>query len=121
MDNLAIMATMMGMADDVLSKLRYTTVAASEAKNQFGQVLESALRDGAVVITKHDTPKAVLLSIEELQTIAARSRLDTLTREFDATYARMQEPAVAKALDAAFAAAPRQAGAAAVKAARRKR
>ena len=45
------------MSNDVLSKLRYATVAASEAKNQFGQVLETALRDGAVVITKHDTPK----------------------------------------------------------------
>ena len=48
------------MEHHVLSKLRYTTVAASEAKNKFGQVLDSALRDGAVVITKHDTPKAVL-------------------------------------------------------------
>lgn len=108
------------MASDVLSKLRYTTVAASEAKNQFGQVLEAALRDGAVVITKHDTPKAVLLSIEELEAIAARSRLDTLAREFDAKYARMQQPGFDKALDSAFGASPKQLGAAAVKAARKR-
>jgi len=107
-------------ANDVLSKLRYTTVAASEAKNQFGQVLESALRDGAVVITKHDTPKAVLLSIEELEALTARSNLDTLAREFDAKYARMQKPAVGKALAAAFEASPKQLGAAAVKAARKR-
>ena len=99
--------------NDVLSKLRYTTVAASEAKNQFGQVLESALRDGAVVITKHDTPKAVLLSIDELEAIAARGRLDTLSREFDAKYARMQTPAFGKAMTNAFAASPKQLGAAA--------
>lgn len=108
------------MANDVLSKLRYTTVAASEAKNQFGQVLESALRDGAVVITKHDTPKAVLLSIEELEALAARSRLDSLTNEFDAKYVRMQKPGFAKVMDSAFAASPKQLGAAAVKASRKK-
>jgi prevent-host-death family protein len=108
------------MATDVLSKLRYTTVAASDAKNQFGQLLESALRDGAVVITKHDTPKAVLLSIDELQAIAARSRLDTLAAEFDAKYVRMQRPAVGKAIASAFAASSKQLGAAAVRAARKR-
>lgn len=108
------------MSSDVLSKLRYTTVAASEAKNQFGQVLETALRDGAVVITKHDTPKAVLISIEELEAIASRGRLDALTREFDARYARMQQPGFTKALGRAFGASPRQLGAAAVKAARKR-
>ena len=104
----------------VLENLRYTTVAASEAKNQFGQVLESALRDGAVVITKHDTPKAVLISIEELEAIAARGRLDTLSREFDVQYATMQKPGFAKAMDAAFAATPKKLGAAAVKTARKR-
>jgi antitoxin Phd len=108
------------MGNDVLSKLRYTTVAASEAKNQFGQVLESALRDGAVVITKHDTPKAILLSIEELEAITSRSRLDTLARAFDDKYVRMQRPGFDKAMTSAFAASPKQLGAAAVKAARKR-
>ena len=108
------------MVNKVLDKLRYTTVAASEAKNQFGQVLESALRDGAVVITKHDTPKAVLISIEELEAIAAGGRLDTLAREFDTQYAQMQKPGFAKAMGGAFAATPKQLGAAAVKAARKR-
>lgn len=108
------------MATNVLSRLRYTTVAASEAKNQFGQVLESALRDGAVVITKHDMPKAVLLSIEELEAITTGSRLDSLAREFDARYVRMQQPGFEKAMAGAFAASPKQLGAAAVKAARKR-
>ncbi len=108
------------MSSDVLSKLRYTTVAASEAKNQFGQVLESALRDGAVVITKHDAPKAILLSIDELEALAARSRLDSLTAEFDAKYVQMQKPGFAKAMDKAFASTPKQLGAAAAKASRKK-
>lgn len=112
---MAIIAT---MEHHVLSKLRYTTVAASEAKNKFGQVLDSALRDGAVVITKHDTPKAVLISIEELEAVAARGRLDTLAREFDAQYLRMQDPGFAKAMGNAFAAGPKQLGATAAKAAK---
>lgn len=106
------------MGSKVLSKLRHTTVTASEAKNEFGQMLETALRGDAVVITKHDTPKAVLLSIEELEAIAARSRLDTLSQEFDAKYVRMQKPGFDKAMGKAFAATPKQLGANAVKAKR---
>ena|SRR5436190_13711566 len=108
------------MTTDALSKLSYKTVTASEAKNQFGQVLESALREGAVVITKHDTPKAILLSIEEFEAIASRGRLDTLTREFDEKYVRMQRPGFDTALRNAFGASPKQLGAAAVKAARKR-
>src|SRR5262245_28029610 len=108
------------MANDVLSKLRYTSVAASEAKNQFGQVLETALRDGAVVITKHETLKATLMSMAEREAITVRGRLDTLAREFDARYARMQQPGFDKALGNAFSASPKQLGAAAVKAARKR-
>ena len=108
------------MASNMVSKLRYAVVAASEAKNQFGQVLESALRDGGVVITKHDMPKAILLSIEELEAIASRGRLDTLAREFDAKYLQMQEPGFGKAVESAFAAPPKKLGAVASKAARKK-
>lgn len=35
------------------------------AKNEFGRVLDLAEKNGAVVITKHDAPRAVLLSIDE--------------------------------------------------------
>jgi prevent-host-death family protein len=99
-----------------------TTVSATEAKNQFGQVLESALKDGAVMITKHDTAKAVLLSMDEFGTLvkSKRSRLNALSHEFDAMYARMQRPGAAAAMAAAFNATPEQLGASAVKAARKR-
>ena len=42
------------------------SVAATDAKNEFGSVLEAAVQDGAVVITKHDTPKAVLVSVDRV-------------------------------------------------------
>ncbi len=115
------------MRDDSVKRLRaslrsVTTVAASDAKNQFGQVLDSALRGGAVVITKHDTPKAILMSIEEFEAMTMpRQRLDALTTEFDTMYARMQTPEARAATTKLFAATPAALGAAAVKAARRKR
>jgi antitoxin (DNA-binding transcriptional repressor) of toxin-antitoxin stability system len=53
------------------------------------------MQGGRVVITKHDSPKAVLISIEEFNALtrANRARLDTLSGEFDALPARMQTPA----------------------------
>ena len=39
------------------------TVTATEAKNSFGPLLEIAIQGSSVVITKHDRPKAVLISV----------------------------------------------------------
>jgi prevent-host-death family protein len=114
------------MSDESLRRLRaqlgpVTTVAASDAKNQFGQVLDSALRDGAVVITKHDSPKAILISIDEFDAITQpRTKLDSLSAKFDEMVAAMQRPAAKNAVDKLLDATPKELGAAAVKAARRK-
>src|SRR5579862_2687040 len=79
---------------------------ATEAKNEFGRALEMALRGEAVVITKHDAPKAILISIEQFNKLAhaAERELNTLSGEFDALLERMQAPAARAAMDAAFAA-----------------
>jgi antitoxin Phd len=81
-----------------------------------------AARGGAVVITKHDAPKAVLISVENFNALAgaAETRLDTLTGEFDALLARMQTPKARRGMKTAFAAAQRQLGQAAVAATRRR-
>jgi prevent-host-death family protein len=94
-------------------------VTASRFKSEFGTVFEQAAVGGAVAITKHDTPKAVLLSFDEFQAlVAARSpRLDTLGDEFDALLARMQTPAARQGLNDAFDASPDELGRAAVAAA----
>lgn len=115
------------MSDDYLTRLRaqlgaVTTVAASAAKNQFGQVLDSALRDGAVVITKHDTPRAILMSIEEFEAMTMpRTKLQALSHTYDAMLAEMQAPKARAAVDKAFNATPKQLGAAAVSSARKRR
>lgn len=102
--------------------LRVASFKATEAKNAFGRILDTAMRQGAVVITKHDDPKAVLLSWDEFEALAAsRSRpLEALTGEFDALLARMQAPAQRKGMRAAFAATPAQLGKAAVAVARKR-
>lgn len=99
------------------------TVAATQVKNEFGAILDKATHGGAVAITRHDTPKAVLLSYEEFESLVqARSRtLDNLSAEFDDLLERMQSPKAKRAMDVAFNAPPAKLGRSAVKAARKGR
>ena len=99
------------------------TVAATRVKNEFGQILEQATHTGAVAITRHDTTKAVLLSLAEFESlVGARSRpLDALTDEFDEMLTGMQTQKSRKGMKAAFNASPAQLGRAAVKGARKKK
>ena len=99
------------------------TVAATRVKNEFGQILEQATHNGAVAITRHDTTKAVLVSVAEFESLVSmRSRtLDALSNEFDELLAGMQTPKSRKAMRSAFNASPAQLGRAAVKGARRKK
>lgn len=95
-------------------------VSASRLKNEFGAVFEQAAVGGAVVITKHDTPRAVLLSYAEFEalTASATPALDDLSARFDDLLATMQTQQAKAGVVAAFDATPEELGAAAVKAAR---
>jgi prevent-host-death family protein len=99
------------------------TVAATRVKNEFGLILEQATHTGAVAITRHDTTKAVLLSLVEFESlVSARSqKLDVLANEFDELLAAMQTPKSRTGMKAAFNATPAQLGRAAVKGARKKK
>ena len=101
------------------------TVAATRFKNEFGAVFEEATQGGAVAITKHNTPKAVLLSVAEFEALtrAAAPALDVLDDEFDALLERMQTPRAKAGVATACDASPEELGRAAVKAtaARRRR
>ncbi len=102
-----------------------STVTATYAKNEFGRVLEKVIPEGRheAVVTKHDEPKAVLISVREFNALtnANRNKLDTLSGEFDALLARMQTPAARAGMKAAFDASPRQMGIKAAVTAARKR
>ena len=98
-------------------------VAATRLKNEFGTVLEQAVRGGAVAITRHDTPKAVLVSYDEFQALVRERTpsLNDLSAEYDVLLARMQTLKSRKGMQAAFTASPAELGRAAVKAARKRR
>jgi prevent-host-death family protein len=99
-----------------------SSVTATDAKKKFGRVLETVLRGGAVVITKHDAPKAIVISMEEFSALtgARTRRLDDLSADFDAMLAHMQAPRSRVAMKAAFGATPKELGRAAVAAARKR-
>jgi prevent-host-death family protein len=95
---------------------------ATDAKKEFGRVLDRVMRDGVVVITKHAAPRAFILSVEEYAALAQapQRQLDALSAEFDAMFAGMQTPVSRAGMKAAFAASPKELGKAAVRAARRR-
>lgn len=97
-------------------------LSATSAKNEFGQVLDTVLQGGIVVVTKHDAPKAVIISFVDFKALSTRATrdLDTLASEFDALLDRMQTPRVRAGMQTAFHAAPKELGKAAVTAARRR-
>ena len=98
------------------------TVTATDAKKEFGRVLETVIQGGIVVITKHDAPKAVLISVDEFDALsrAGEAKLDTLSRQFDALLSRMQTRRARAGMKTAFDASPKQLGKAAVAAARKR-
>jgi prevent-host-death family protein len=98
-------------------------IAATQAKNAFGELLDRVAVSGAVAITRHDMPKAVLLSFEEFESLsrARAETLDALGAKFEDLLDRMQTPAAKKGMEAAFNATPAVLGQAAAKAARRRR
>jgi prevent-host-death family protein len=101
-----------------------TTVSytATEAKNEFGRLLEQAIHGTTVLITKHDSPRAVLISIDHYQTLqeAPQTKLITLTEQFDTLLERMQSPQARRGMAAAFRASNKKLGKAAVAAARKR-
>ena len=98
------------------------SVSATVAKNEFGNILEQAILGRTVVITKHDTPKAVLNSMDEFNALSAAPRvaLDTLSADFDRLLAAMQAPGARTAMQAAFDAPSKALGRAALAAARKR-
>lgn len=82
------------------------TITASDAKNRFGAILDKATQGGAVAITRHDATRAMLISIEEFQSLVSsrQASLTSLSAEFDALLEQMQAPAHRKGAQKAFSA-----------------
>lgn len=97
------------------------SVSATQLVAGIQKVGRTVAAHGAVLITKHDQPAYVLMSVERYRELqrAAEPDLGALGGEFDAMLARMQGQG--EALEAAFAMAPEAVGRAAVKAVRPRR
>jgi antitoxin Phd len=98
------------------------SISATDAKNEFGRLLERVIQGGRVVINKHNAPKAVLISIDDFDMLSRGrgAKLDALSAEFDALLAGMQTPSARAGMSAAFDASPKQLGQAAVMAVRKR-
>ena len=94
-------------------------VSATRLVSGMQKVTSDVMTHGAVVVTRHDQPAMVLMSIERYLALeqAAEPDLDALTQQFDDMFSRMQGDEAAQAMSDAFAMAPAELGKAAVRAA----
>lgn len=97
-------------------------VTATALKNSTADVLDQVAARGAIAITRHDKPRAVLLSVEEFESLTELEPLDLedLKQEYQEMFERMQGPEQRAATERAFNATPEELGAAAVAGARRR-
>lgn len=97
------------------------TVSATRLVGGMQKVTSAVMAQGAVVVTRHDQPSMVLMSIDRYLKLrqAAEPDLDGLTRRFDEMYARMQRPGAAEAMEEAFGMSPAELGDAALREAER--
>jgi prevent-host-death family protein len=86
------------------------SVPATQAKNRFGEILQTARDLGPVFIERHGQAQAVVLGIDTYNKLTSNERtsqereLDYWTREFHALHARMQTAEARTAVDALFSA-----------------
>jgi len=94
-------------------------VSATKLVAGMQKVTSAVMAHGAVVVTRHDEPAMVLMSIDRYLALelAAEPDLDALTKQFDDMFARMQGDEAAQAMESAFAMSPAELGKAAVRAA----
>ena len=98
------------------------TITATELKNSTADVFEQVAAKQAIAITRHEKPRAILLSVEQYEALAGQRPewLEKLHEEYRGMLERMQGPEQRAAAKRAFNATPEQLGKAAVWAAQQK-
>lgn len=99
------------------------TVSATELKNATADVFEQVAARRAVAITRHDKPRAVLLSVEQYEELTGQQNpdwLEKLHEEYRGLLERMQGPKQRAAAERAFNATPEELGEAALWAAQKR-
>ena len=96
------------------------TISATELKNATADVFEQVAARRAVAITRHDKPRAVLLSVEQYEALTGEKNpdwLEKLHEEYRGLLDRMQGPEQRAAAEKLFKATPEELGEAALSAA----
>lgn len=98
------------------------TITATELKNTTADVFEQVAAQRAVAITRHEKPRAVLLSVDQYEALTGQRPdwLEKLHEEYRGMLDRMQGPEQRAAADKLFKATPKELGEAALWAARQK-
>jgi len=99
------------------------TISATELKHATADVFEQVAARRAVAITRHEKPRAVLLSVEQYEALTGQQNpdwLEKLHEEYRGLLDRMQGPKQRAAAEKLFKATPEELGEAAVWAAQQK-
>ena len=98
------------------------TVTATELKHSTADVLDQVSAGKAVAITRHDKPRAVLISLEQYKELTGNQSgwLEDLQTEYRGMLDRMQSPEQKAAALRLFEATSEELGAAAVRGAQRR-
>jgi antitoxin Phd len=100
-----------------------TPVTATALKNHTADVLDEVGKQGTLAITRHNKPRAVLMTLElfeELTGGSGETWLDDLHKEYQGVLESMQSPEQKEAAHRAFNATPEELGQAALAAAKRR-
>jgi len=118
------MSTSYRPSNEVSARVReLPVVTATELKNSTAEVIDQVAARRAVAITRHDKPRAVLVSIEEYEALTGQEPdyFAGLMEKYRGLLDRMQGPEQRAAAERAFNATPEELGAAAVWAAQRRK
>ena len=100
------------------------TISATQLKNATADVFEKVATHRAVAITRHDKPRAVLLSVAQYEALTGQENPDWLAKlhdEYRGLLDRMQGPEQRAAAERAFNATPEELGETALWAAQQKK
>ena len=98
------------------------TITATELKNSTADVFEQVAAKQAIAITRHEKPRAILLSVEQYEALTGQRPewLEKLHEEYRGMLDRMQGPEQRAGAEKLFRATPEELGQAALWAARQK-
>jgi prevent-host-death family protein len=98
------------------------TITATELKNATADVFEQVAAKQAIAITRHEKPRAILLSVEQYEALAGQRPewLEKLHEEYRGMLDRMQGPEQRAGAEKLFRATPEELGQAALWAAQQK-